>query len=133
MPNNQQDNTIEQEDAISWLRINVIEGDYDLKDIPERLYPLIAKVMVSYSGRKSTALDKQKIAAFPTRFKAKRIDTGEWVEGSFIVRQGRFGCHYSILVLTHDLEESDQEYDIDQRTLQPADKQYSDYLNMDDH
>ncbi len=42
-------------------------------------------------------------------FKAKRIDTGEWVEGSLIERSMRWGSAYSILVLGNDEETQDEE------------------------
>ena len=61
---------------------------------------------------------------FPTRFKALD-ENGEWREGSFIVRSGRWGRHCYILELTHDLEEPDKEYKVNPETLQPA-EQFSD-------
>lgn len=71
----------------------------------------------------------EQLVNFPTRFKAKREDNDEYVEGSFIVRSGRNSYHYFILVLGDDLEDEDKEYRVDPTTLEPA-EQFSDYLNM---
>lgn len=52
------------------------------------------------------------------KFKAKRIDCDEYVEGYYFVRSGRFHPRPKIFVQSHDLEEPDQEYEIDHTTLE---------------
>lgn len=47
------------------------------------------------------------------KFRGFNLDAGKWVYGSLIIRSRQYGSKYSILQISHDEDETDQEIEID--------------------